>query len=204
MVAGPFDDARRSGLEQIAQRRRVPTTAMRGAAAPLVGRSSPACCAPPGSARAGDRPARVRLAVRVRDIGIALVTTLIARRSQFHQASLAAHLDAGSSSLIARLGALTRALQHAGDTSVEAARQAYGVIYRQLSQQAQTLAYADVIFVFACFAAAMVPLVFLTRERGEAGDGPLNRCGIVLHQMPAREPPLCSTRRPSSRSAERC
>jgi hypothetical protein len=39
---------------------------------------------------------------------------------------------------------------------------------RQLAQQAQTLAYADVIFVFACFAAAMVPLVFLTRRSAAA------------------------------------
>jgi MFS transporter, DHA2 family, multidrug resistance protein len=102
------------------------------------------------------------------DIGIALVTTLIARRSQFHQANLAAHLDAGSASLVAKLGSLTRALQHAGDTSVEAARQAYGIIYRQLAQQAQTLAYADVVFVFACFAAAMMPLVFLMRRSAAA------------------------------------
>ncbi len=98
------------------------------------------------------------------DIGIALVTTLIARRSQVHQANLAAHLDAGSQALLARIAGLTQALQRAGDTSVEATRQAYGVVYRQLAQQAQTLAYADVLIVFGCFAVAMVPLVFLTRR----------------------------------------
>jgi nitrogen fixation/metabolism regulation signal transduction histidine kinase len=42
---------------------------------------------------------------------------------------------------------------------------------QQLAQQAQTLAYLDVLFVFACFAAAMVPLVFLTR-RGAGGAAP--------------------------------
>ncbi len=98
------------------------------------------------------------------DIGIALVTTLIARRSQFHQASLAAHLDPGSQPLLARIAGVIQSLQHAGSTSVEATRQAYGVIYRQFAQQAQTLAYADVLFIFSCFAAAMVPLVFLTRR----------------------------------------
>jgi DHA2 family multidrug resistance protein len=98
------------------------------------------------------------------DIGIALVTTLIARRSQFHQANLVAHLDPGSQPLLERIANLTQALQHAGSTSAEAARRAYGVFYGQLSQQAQTLAYADVLFIFACFAAVMMPLVFLTKH----------------------------------------
>jgi DHA2 family multidrug resistance protein len=98
------------------------------------------------------------------DIGISLVTTLIARRSQFHQASLVAHLDPGSQPLAARIASLTQALQHAGSTSVEAAKRAYGVLAQQLAQQAQTLAYADVLFIFACFAAVMAPLVFLTKR----------------------------------------
>ncbi|HTP52685.1 MAG TPA: DHA2 family efflux MFS transporter permease subunit [Anaeromyxobacteraceae bacterium] len=98
------------------------------------------------------------------DIGIALVTTLIARRSQFHQANLTAHLDAGNSVLGARLSGIARALVHSGSTSVEAARQAYGAVYRQLIQQAQTLAYQDVLLLLAGFTGAMVPLVFLTRR----------------------------------------
>ncbi|WP_242395688.1 DHA2 family efflux MFS transporter permease subunit [Anaeromyxobacter oryzisoli] len=97
-------------------------------------------------------------------IGIALVTTLIARRAQFHQANLAAHLDAGSGALLARLAGVARALERAGTSSVDATRQAYAVVYRQLLQQAQTLAYLDALFVLACFTAAMVPLVFLTRR----------------------------------------
>jgi MFS transporter, DHA2 family, multidrug resistance protein len=104
-------------------------------------------------------------------IGIALVTTLIARRAQFHQANLAAHLDAGSGALLARLAAVARALERAGTSSADAARQAYAVVYRQLLQQAQTLAYLDALFVLACFTAAMVPLVFLTR-RVEGGRIP--------------------------------
>jgi len=107
------------------------------------------------------------------DIGIALVTTLIARRAQLHQAHLVAHLDPGSQPFLARIAAITQALQHAGSTSVEAAGRAYGVISRQLAQQAQTLAYLDVLIVFACFAAAMVPFVFLTRPvaAGKAAMG---------------------------------
>jgi DHA2 family multidrug resistance protein len=104
------------------------------------------------------------------DIGIAFVTTVIARRAQFHQSSLAAHLDPGNPALQARLAAVARALERAGSSSVEAMRQATGVVYRQLIQQAQTLAYLDVLWVLAWFSAAMVPLVFLTRrvEPGKA------------------------------------
>ena len=98
------------------------------------------------------------------DIGIALVTTLIARRSQMHQANLVEHLDPGSGALAARLSGISRALVHAGSTAVEASRQAYGVVYRQIVQQAETLAYQDVLFILACLSAAMVPIVFLTRR----------------------------------------
>jgi len=98
------------------------------------------------------------------DIGIAIVTTLIARRSQFHQARLVEHLDAGSVPLQARLAQLVAALQHAGSTSADATRRAYAALGRQLAQQAQTLAYLDVLFLLGCFTAVMVPLVFLARK----------------------------------------
>ncbi len=81
-------------------------------------------------------------------------------------------LDAGSIPLQERIAALTEALVNAGRSSAEAARQAYGVIYAQLEQQAQTLAYLDVLFLLACFTAAMVPLVFLTRRSQPGRSAP--------------------------------
>ena len=98
------------------------------------------------------------------DIGIALVTTLIARRTQFHHARLVEHIDPGNQTLIARLNGIAQALQHAGASSVQSLKQAYAAVYRQLMQQAQTLAYLDALFVLACFAGLMVPLVLMTRR----------------------------------------
>jgi DHA2 family multidrug resistance protein len=98
------------------------------------------------------------------DIGIAFVTTLIARRSQFHQARLAEGITAGSPTLLGRLATAAQALQHAGSTSADAARQATGALYRTLTQQAQTLAYLDALWVLSWFTLAMVPLVFVTRR----------------------------------------
>jgi DHA2 family multidrug resistance protein len=105
------------------------------------------------------------------DIGIAFVTTLIARRSQFHQARIAEGITAGSGSVAERVEAITRGLVHAGSTSADAARQAYGALYRQIVQQAQTLAYLDALYLLAWFSLAMVPLVFFARGGRGGGMG---------------------------------
>ena len=97
---------------------------------------------------------RIRLQTAVRDL----------------QAHLVERLDPGNAALRAHLEAFAAALERAGASSAEAARQAWGVLYRQLAQQAQTLAYLDALFLLGCFTAVMVPLVFLTRpvQRGPA------------------------------------
>ena len=99
-----------------------------------------------------------------------MVTTIIARRSQFHQDHLAAGADPSGHVLRERLSAIAQALQHAGASAVTATQQAYGAVYRELIKQAQTLAYLDALFVFACFCGIMVPLVLLTRRA--AGRAP--------------------------------
>ncbi len=103
------------------------------------------------------------------DVGIALMTTLLARRTQVHQARLVEGLDAGNAALQARLAQLGAAIAHAGASSADAARRSYAALGRQLAQQAQTLAYVDVLYVLACFTVLMVPLVFLTRRARPGG-----------------------------------
>ena len=103
------------------------------------------------------------------DIGIAMVTTLIARRSQWHQANLVANVRPGEPLLLERLQGIAQSLQHAGVSAAQSTKLATAAIYRQVIQQAQTLAYLDVLFVLACFTAVMVPLVLLTRR---AARGP--------------------------------
>jgi DHA2 family multidrug resistance protein len=98
------------------------------------------------------------------DIGIALVTTMIARRSQVHQAQLVSHGDYANPALHERLQGIASSLVHAGSSAADAAHTAYGAIYRQVLQQAQTLAYLDTLFVLACITSVMVPAVLLTRK----------------------------------------
>ena len=98
------------------------------------------------------------------DIGIAFVTTFIARRAQFHQANLSSHTTAYDPSFQAQLDGLARALEHAGSTSAEALKQATAMAYRQLVVQSTQLAYLDALFVLGVAAAVMVPLVWLTKR----------------------------------------
>jgi len=97
------------------------------------------------------------------DIGIALVTTIIARRSQFHQSRLVEHV-VPSAALDARVAAIAQHLQQLGYGAVEATKMAYGQLYAQVIKQAQTLAYLDVLLLLSIFTAVMVPAVLLTRK----------------------------------------
>jgi ABC-type phosphate transport system permease subunit len=49
---------------------------------------------------------------------------------------------------------------------------AYGMIYAEVTKQAQTLAYLDVLVLLAIVAGLMVPAVLLTR-RVRAGAAPV-------------------------------
>jgi len=104
------------------------------------------------------------------DVGIALVTTLLARRSQHHQVNLVSHTSLFDAPFRERFESVSRALQHAGSSASDAANEAYRVLYRTLLQQAQTLAYIDVLYLLAWSTALMVPLAFfMKRPKTEGG-----------------------------------
>jgi DHA2 family multidrug resistance protein len=103
------------------------------------------------------------------DVGIAFVTTLIARRSQLHQVRLTSHTSSYDPNLGATLDRLSGAFVRAGSSSVEAAKKAMAVVYRQTLAQATTLAYLDAIRILGIATALMIPLLFLTRQTKSAG-----------------------------------
>jgi DHA2 family multidrug resistance protein len=103
------------------------------------------------------------------DIGIALVTTLIARRSQMHQATLVAHADPYHRAYDDRLQAVAAGLQHAGYSATDASRRALGIVYRTLQQQAMVLSYIDVLFLLGCGTACMLPLLLLLKGNKPGG-----------------------------------
>jgi DHA2 family multidrug resistance protein len=104
-------------------------------------------------------------------VGISIVETLLAQRSQKHQSDLAGHLTSTSVAFQNQVSATTQALQRAGYNAVDASQRAYGIVYAQVQRQSAALAYNDVIWVFAIACAIMVPLAFLM-QRNKAGAGP--------------------------------
>ncbi len=103
-------------------------------------------------------------------IGTSMVTTLIARRAQFHQVNLAAHFTPGQPAFTSAAKALAARLAVSGLDASRAASQAYGRLYRALIVQATTLAYIDTYWILAVGAAIMFLLSFALRKN-EPGAG---------------------------------
>jgi DHA2 family multidrug resistance protein len=94
-------------------------------------------------------------------LGIAFVTTIIARRSQSHQVMLAEHTNAPA--FRAQVAAIARSLEHSGTGSVDAASRALAIAYRQLQLQATQLAFLDALHLLTFGAILMLPLLFFVR-----------------------------------------
>ncbi len=99
------------------------------------------------------------------DIGIAFVTTMAARRAQFHQVRLTDHTSRYDHRFVSMLDAVTRALEHSGASSLTAAQRALALLYRETILQATTLAYIDVLHAFALMSAVMIPVLWLAQRR---------------------------------------
>jgi MFS transporter, DHA2 family, multidrug resistance protein len=101
-------------------------------------------------------------------IGIAVVTTLLAQRSQFHQATLVSHVTAWDPETHARLTLWASHFASGGSDAFTAQRQAVAMLYRETVAQAQLLAYADTFWLLAMmFAAVPLFLPFMRRIRLE-------------------------------------
>ncbi len=104
-------------------------------------------------------------------VGTSMVTTLLARRAQFHQSILASHATKYDPAFRNQLSGLSRQLQHAGATAPDAQLHAYGRLYRSLQVQSQTLAYIDTFMVLAVLASMMFVLAFIVRKNDPGGGG---------------------------------
>jgi DHA2 family multidrug resistance protein len=104
-------------------------------------------------------------------VGTSMVTTLIARREQFHQTTLVNHTASGNQTLQNVVNCLTRQLAHAGMSLHDAQRQAYGRIYQTVQAQAATLSYIDAFWVLSVGAAIMFCLSFLLKKNDPRAGG---------------------------------
>src|SRR6195256_5507127 len=76
-------------------------------------------------------------------VGISFVTTLLARRTQFHQARLSENLSAASPQFQATLRALANNFSRGGADSASALQHAYAMLQANVIRQATMLAYID-------------------------------------------------------------
>jgi MFS transporter, DHA2 family, multidrug resistance protein len=95
--------------------------------------------------------------------GIALVSTLVVRRAQVHQALMVSHLTPYDPAYVERLAAITQGLTPKSG-SVLAAQQAQGIIYGTLQTQATLWAFVENFRLFGIFCLCCLPLIFLFKK----------------------------------------
>ena len=105
-------------------------------------------------------------------VGISFVTTMLARREQFHRAQLSAHLNPANPRVQQMLHGAAGALR--AGSGPEATRQAYGLLQRILERQSTMLSYIDNFHVLMFVTMAMIPFVFVIRK-------PRRRGGVMAH-----------------------
>jgi DHA2 family multidrug resistance protein len=101
-------------------------------------------------------------------VGTSAVTTLIARRSQYHQSVLAEYT--GSGRFRNALAALSMGLARVGLSAHTAQQQALGRLYALLQSQAAVLSYVDAYWLLSMCSALMFVSSFLLKKN-EPGKG---------------------------------
>jgi len=96
-------------------------------------------------------------------MGISFVTTMVARRSQFHQQILGEKLTASSAVGQQALGQMAPFLAHSGVDAVTAAHKGGCLLYELLQQQAVLLSYGDAFFLMGILIFFNIPVVLLMR-----------------------------------------
>jgi DHA2 family multidrug resistance protein len=105
-------------------------------------------------------------------VGTSMVTTLLARRGQVHQVVLSQHTSRFDRSVQHQVQGLSLRLVHSGASVADAPKRAYGLLYRAVGKQAQTLAYIDIFLVLTTAASVMFLLSFIVRKNDpKAGGG---------------------------------
>jgi len=98
--------------------------------------------------------------------GIALSTTLIARRQQFHQTRLVENLTPLNGTYQSTLEAMKQMLISKGADAVHAAAQAQQMVYNMVQRQAMLLSFLENFQFLTYLFLAVIPLMFLMKKIG--------------------------------------
>jgi DHA2 family multidrug resistance protein len=96
--------------------------------------------------------------------GIAFVTTVLARRTQYHQAVLVGHATPFDRPYRERLAALSQHYVSGGFSGADAAVHAKAQLGHIIQQQASILGFLDCFWLLGCVCLIGAPLVFFTKK----------------------------------------
>lgn len=96
--------------------------------------------------------------------GIAMVTTILAQRQQFHQARLVENATQGNPAFVQWMQHTTQHLIAAGQSSVIAQREALAIAYGMVQKQAGTLAFVDCFWLLGVVMIVLIPVVFIMKR----------------------------------------
>jgi DHA2 family multidrug resistance protein len=106
-------------------------------------------------------------------IGIASVTTLVARHMQMHTNTLTEHVTRSNPAAVTMLQNIKAGLMAAGADAATATRQAYAAVFGMVQRQAAMQSYIDAFFLLAILFAVVMPLVLIMKRPTKQGGGPM-------------------------------
>jgi DHA2 family multidrug resistance protein len=96
--------------------------------------------------------------------GIATVTTMLARRAQFHQSVLVSHMTPYDGAYRDAVGGAAQMIHAQGASMAEATTEAHGLIYGSMLRQSSMLAFADAFAMMAVLFMVVVPLMLMMKK----------------------------------------
>jgi DHA2 family multidrug resistance protein len=103
-------------------------------------------------------------------VGISVVTTMLARRTQFHQARMVDQLSSGNPKFQATLQGLAATFTAQGLDAASALQKAYAMVQANVIRQATMLAYIDNFWLLGVVIGCLVPTVFLIKKPKPGGE----------------------------------
>jgi MFS transporter, DHA2 family, multidrug resistance protein len=104
-------------------------------------------------------------------VGTSIVTTLIDRRSEYHQSVLVGHTAPGIQNFQNLVDRARQLFIRSGMSPPDALHRAYASVYQAVQVQSATLAYIDTFMVLAVISAIMFVLSFLLKKNDPGGGG---------------------------------
>ena len=103
-------------------------------------------------------------------VGTSMVTTMIARRSQYHQTILVGNVTPDNPTFLNTVNDLTNKLTQSGSSLDQAQMQAHARLYQSAQSQAVALAYIDTFWFLGVAAMIMFVLSFVLKKNGRLGS----------------------------------